>query len=239
VSPTAVCFTGAGLRRGFIAAQALALGVFAYGVAFGMLATGAGVSGWQAVAMSATINSSSAQTVAVNAMLTGVGLFATVTSVLMLNARYVFYGAAIRPWLGAVGGSRAWMSLFVLGDGNWVLAMRAHEAGERDAAYLAGAGLVMLVAWLLGTVFAGLFGQLIARPEALGLDFLLAAFCMAAAVEAARARPDGITLRCAVAALGAAGLVDQLGASHWATVAAGMAAIGVAWWADDIPRAQE
>jgi 4-azaleucine resistance transporter AzlC len=232
----AVSFTAVGLRRGFVAAQPLALGVFAYGVAFGLLAIGAGLPGWQAVAMSLAINSGSAQTVAVNGVLTGAGLLATVTSVLMLNARYLFYGAAIRPWLGAVGGPRAWMSLFVLGDGNWILAMRAHEAGERDAAYLAGAGLAMFAAWLLGTMCAGVFSQAIPRPELLGLDFLLVAFCAAAVVEAARARPDSASLRCGLAAVAAAWTVDRLNGSEWTTVAAGLAAIGVAWWTHENER---
>ena len=68
--------------------------------------------------MSAAVSSGSAQTVAVNGMLTASALAATVTAVLMINARYLFYGSVIRPGLGTVGGPMAWLWLFVLGDGN-------------------------------------------------------------------------------------------------------------------------
>jgi predicted branched-subunit amino acid permease len=88
----------------------------------------------------------------------------------------------------------------------------------------------MFAAWLLGTMCAGVFSQAIARPELLALDFLLVAFCAAAAVEAVRARPDRASLRCGLAAVASAWIVDRLNGSAWTTVAAGLAAIGVAWW---------
>lgn len=180
--------------------------------------------------MSAAVNSGSAQTVAANSLVTGAGLGATAASVLMLNAHYLFYGAALRPWLGSAGGARALPTLFLLGDGNWILSMRAHELGERDAAYVAGSGLAMYLAWLAGTACAAVFGQAIPRPESLGLDFLLAAFCAATAVVTMCARPAATTRHSALAALASALLVDRLAGPHWATVAAGIAAIAVAWF---------
>jgi len=95
-----VNFTAAGLRRGYLAAQPLALGVFVYGVTFGLLARNAGLSIIEAVLMSATVYSGSAQTATVSGIAAGAGIGASVVTILMLNARYLLYGAAWRPWLG-------------------------------------------------------------------------------------------------------------------------------------------
>ena len=92
-------FTRDGVRRGFVAAQPLAIGVLVYGLTFGLLAFGSGLSITDAVLMSATVYSGSAQTAAVGALATGAGLLATVSTVLLLNARYLLYGATLRPWL--------------------------------------------------------------------------------------------------------------------------------------------
>ena len=54
-------FTTAGLRRGYAHAQPMAVGVFAYAVTFGLLASDAGLSVLEAMFMSALVYSGSAQ----------------------------------------------------------------------------------------------------------------------------------------------------------------------------------
>lgn len=229
VPPSPMSFGLSGVRRGFIAVQPLALGIFVYGATFGLLAIGAGLSSLQAVAMSMTIYSGTAQTVTVNAMSNGSALAATALSVLLLNARYLFYGASLRPWLSDIGGARAYGSLFLLGDANWLMVMRRFEGGERDAGFVLGTGLGLYVAWALGTATAGVLGQVIPRPDRLGLDFLLVAFCAAMIVETVRIRPDRATVAACGGALAASLLVERLAPPGWSVVAAGLAGIAAAW----------
>ena len=125
---------------------------------------------------------------------TSASAVALATTILVVNARYVLYGATLRPWLGGVRGWQAYGTLSILADGNWILSSRAREGGEADAGYVFGSGLVMFVGWLVGTVLGALLGRLIADPEALGLDFLLVTFCAAALVPAYE---GGRTLLCA------------------------------------------
>lgn len=225
-------FTLAGVTRGFRAGQPLAFGVFVYGVAFGLLALAAAQGGSRALAMSAAINSGSAQTVVVNALATGMGLTATVIAVALLNARYLIYGASLHPWLGPVGGWRAYASLFLLGDGNWLLSLAARERGEQDAGYVLGSGLATYLAWLMGTLAGVLAGAWIPSPEALGLDFLLIALCAAMGMAALRnpsGRGSSVT---ALAALVAALGFDLLAGAGPAIVAAGVAGVATAWWSN-------
>ncbi len=213
-------FTAAGLRRGFASAQPLAVGVFAYGVTFGLLARDAGLSIVEAALMSATVYSGSAQVATVGGLVAGAGIVASVTTVLMLNARYVLYGAALRPWLGQVPGNQAYASLYVLGDGNWLLSMKAHAEGETDAAFILGSGLAMFLPWIGGTLIGSLAGDLIAHPEQLALDFLLIAFCAAMAIDLCKARAD---LWPAGTALLVALVANYLAPSEWTIVLAGLA----------------
>jgi len=110
-------FSSAGVRCGFVRAQGLAVGVFGYALAFGLLASDAGLSVLEAVLMSATVYSGSAQVATVGGLATGAGVLASVVTVLMLNARYLLYGASLRPWLGAATPGQAYASLYLLGDG--------------------------------------------------------------------------------------------------------------------------
>ena len=220
-------FTAAGFRRGYAQAQPLAIGVFAYAVTFGLLASDAGLSVLEAMLMSALVYSGSAQVATVGTLSPGATVLAGVVTVLMLNARYMLYGAALRPWLGQASVGNAYSSLYFLGDGNWVLAMKAHADGEHDAAYVLGSGLAMFLPWVGGTLLGSVAGGWMAHPRLLALDFLLTAFCAAMAVGLFKSRAD---LWPAGAALGVALVANAVAPSGWTIVAAGLTGAAVAWW---------
>jgi predicted branched-subunit amino acid permease len=225
-SPHAVAppATWAGFKRGFIPASALAPGNFIFGVTFGLLARQETLSALEAMLMSVLVFSGTAQIAAVSAMghgYVGFDAIASITTaILLLNARYLLYGAAMWPWLGAAPAHQVVPTLFYLGDASWVISMRAHAAGERDIYYVLGAGAASIAPWLLGTLAGSTAGGLLANPKALGLDFLLVAFAAAMGLGMLRSRPDwaGPT-----AALVVALVVDRLAPGGWTIVAAGIA----------------
>ena len=213
-------FSNTGLRRGYVAAQPLALGVFIYAVTFGLLARATGLSIAEAMLMSATVYSGSAQTATVSGMAAGAGIGASVATILMLNARYLLYGAALRPWLAQASPTQAYASLYFLGDSNWVLAMKAHANGESDAGFVFGSGIAMFIPWVGGTLVGSVVTEWVADPKVLGLDFLLVGFCMAMGTGLVKSRHD--LLPAAVAIVVAIG-VDRLAPGGWTIVAAGLA----------------
>jgi 4-azaleucine resistance transporter AzlC len=215
-------FSTAGWWRGFLRAQPLAVGVFGYAVAFGLLASDAGLSVLEAVLMSATVYSGSAQVATVGGLAAGAGILASVVTVLMLNARYLLYGASLRPWLSQSTPGQAYASLYFLGDGNWLLSMNARNTGEQDAGFVFGSGIAMFLPWVGGTLLGSVAGNWIGRPELLALDFLLVAFCAAMAVDLFKSRGDlWIVAVAAAVALG----VDRFAPSGWTIVATGVAGI--------------
>ncbi|MBX3587139.1 MAG: AzlC family ABC transporter permease [Ramlibacter sp.] len=226
-APPPVSFTTDGVRRGFFAAQVLAPGVVFYALVFGVVASERGLTSLQAMLMSAVVYSGSAQLATLQGW-TGAALITPlVVTILVLNARYVLYGAAIYPWLSQASRGQAYGTLFFLGDGSWAMAMREYEAGYRDAGYVLGSGVAMFVPWVLGTLAGHLLARQVPHPATFGLDFVLVAFAAVIGLQMWRGRTD---LWPAAAAALAALVCHRLLPGGWYIVAAGLAGGTVGAW---------
>jgi 4-azaleucine resistance transporter AzlC len=179
---SAVRFSTAGIRDGFVECLPVAVGVAGYGVVFGMLARRAGLRVAEAALMSATVLAGAAQLLTIELWETPVPVVAVVVTTLVVNLRYVLMGAALRPWLGHLQPAKVYGSVFFVADENWALTMGQFEAGGRQGAYLLGSGLAIWSAWVLATVVGAVAGGLIGEPARYGLDFVLTAVFLAIAV---------------------------------------------------------
>ncbi|MGL5446864.1 MAG: AzlC family ABC transporter permease [Rhabdaerophilum sp.] len=226
-----VTFTRAGITRGLHRGHAFALGVFIYGLAFGLVADQAQFSTLQAMLISAIVYSGSAQMAALGVLAASTSPVASLAwtvlaLILVINARYLLFGATLRPWLGQVTPVQAYSSLCILGDGNWLMSLKAYDDGERDAGFVFGSGLSSYVAWLTGTLLGSLMGGSAPNPKVLGLDFMLVAFSAAMMVGMFRQRSDfGVVAVAVLAALA----VTLAGSVAWAPVVAGVAGGVFAW----------
>ena len=207
----------------------LGFSIFAYGLGFGLVAAQAGFGIGKAVLTSAAIYSGSAQLAAMTLLQTGEAtLWALFATILVINARYLLFGAALQPWLWQAGKLRAYGSLLLLGDSNWMLTMRMIRAGEEDRAYLAGTGLPITLSWLGGTGLGAAAVAVLPRPEAMGFDLMLAAFAASMVTAMTKSRSDLMpVLVGAGVALGVAQLVGPAPAILAAGLAGGaVAALG-------------
>jgi predicted branched-subunit amino acid permease len=216
-----VPFTANGFWRGARDAWPLGISIFVYGLAFGLVAAQASFGWAKALATSAVVYSGSAQLAAVNLIQTGQATVTTLAAtVFVINARYLLFGAALQPWLGQTTPARAYGSLLLLGDANWIMVMRAIDAGEADRAYLPGTGLPMFAGWLGGTWAGAVFGGVLPAPEALGVDLMLPAF--AAAMMTAMVKTPAALLPVAIGAATTLA-VARVAGPGWAIIAAGLA----------------
>lgn len=219
-------FTLDGFRRGARDGVPLAVSIFAYGLGFGLVAAQAGFGVGKAVATSAAIYSGSAQLAAVNLLQTGQAtawaLFATI---LVINARYLLFGATLQPWLWSAGPLKAYGSLLLLGDANWLMTMRAIRTGEEDRAYLAGTGAPIAVGWLSGTALGAAAVSVLPAPQALGFDLMLPCFAAGMVTAMVKTRVD--LLPVAVGAAAALAIFHLLGPAP-AIIGAGLAGGAVA-----------
>lgn len=219
-------FSFDGFRRGARDGVPLAVSIFAYGVGFGLVAAQAGFGVGKAVATSAAIYSGSAQLAAVNLLQTGEAtLWALFATILVINARYLLFGATLQPWLWQAGPVRAYGSLLLLGDANWMMTMRKIREGEADRAYLAGTGTPITVGWLAGTALGAGAVSVLPRPEALGFDLMLACFAAGMVTAMVKTRVDLMPV--AVGAGSALVIFHLLGPAA-AVIGAGLAGAAVA-----------
>ena len=202
-------------------AQPLAPGAFLYGIVFGVLASERQLSAMQALAMSVFVYSGSAQLAALQVWSSSAAVLPLLATVLMMNARYVLYGAAIQPWLSQARPGQSAASLYLLGDGSWAMAMREYHAGYRDAGFILGSGLACFFPWVLGTVGGHLLAHSVPDPARWGLDFMLVAFSAAIGLALWRGRSD---LAPVLAAAATGFVVHRWVPGAWYIVAAGLAA---------------
>jgi predicted branched-subunit amino acid permease len=158
----------------------------------------------------------------------GAAPLAIIMAVVIINARYLLYSATLRPWMGALPAWQAYPTLFVTGDGSWAMSMRAQAGGERDAGFVFGSGVAMVLPWVVGTIIGHLAGGLVRDPARYGLDFMLVAFAAAMGSGMFRGRTD--VLPAAVAATVAVACFPRAGAG-WTMVLAGLAGAAVAAFA--------
>jgi 4-azaleucine resistance transporter AzlC len=226
-SPPETTFTRAGIRRGFILAQPLAPGVLLYGLVFGVLASERGMSWLHAMLMSIFVYSGSAQLAALQNLSQSALVLPLVATILVMNARYVLYGAAIQPWLAGATRTQALGSLFFMGDGNWALSMKEYHDGYRDAGFVLGSGVAMFVPWVGGTLAGHVLANNVPNPAAFGLDFMLVAFAAAIGISVWRGKAD---IWPAIAAAAVALALHRLVPGGWYIVGAGLAGGLVGAW---------
>ena len=144
------------LRRGAVTAVPLGIAVGLFGVSFGVLsASTGGLGALPAVAMSATAFAGSAQFAAASVLSAGGGPVAAVVAALLLNARYLPIGVSVAPFLRG-GPLRRFLTAQLVVDESWAIAARGD--GDFDPDRLVGAGIVLWLCWVGGTI-VGVVGE--------------------------------------------------------------------------------
>lgn len=165
------------LRRGAVTALPLAVAVGLFGVSFGVLsATSGGMGALPALVMSATTFAGSAQFAAASIVAGGGQPVAAIAAALLLNARYLPIGVSVARFLPGGPVSRFARAQLVV-DESWAIAARGE--GRFDPHRLVGAGIVLWLAWVAGTVVGVLGGEALGDPADLGLDAAFPALFLA------------------------------------------------------------
>jgi predicted branched-subunit amino acid permease len=197
---------------------------FVYGLAFGSLAATQGLSLVEATLMSVLVFSGTAQIAVVQIWSSQPGLVPAAMIVLIANVRYVLMSASLRPWLGTVSPWRVYPLLTFMVDSAYAQGLRSRADGNEDAGIILGSGLASFTGWVIATALGFVSGQLFANPRAIGLDFVVIAFCLAAATVMARILGTPRKLLPALVAGLIIVVIDRVFPGPWTVVAAGLAA---------------
>lgn len=177
--PDRPSFTLSGCLRGARYSLPLWPGILVFGSAFGAAAVQKGLTFGQTMGMTAFVYAGASQMVALELwpQVWTPGNILTVTAVVaVINARMILMGAAIQPWLAREPKARSALNLFFLTDANWLIGTGYHAGGGRDVGVLFGAGVMIWVVWVLGTLPGYFAGALIPDPGRFGLDLILPLF---------------------------------------------------------------
>ena len=175
------------LRSGAVTALPLAVAVALFGVSFGVLsaATG-GMGALPAIVMSATTFAGSAQFAAASILASGGQPIAAVAAALLLNARYLPIGVSVARYLPGTVSSRFAKAQLVV-DESWAIAARTD--GTFEPGRLIGAGIVLWLSWVGGTIIGVVGGDALGDPASLRLDAAFPALFLALLIGQLRSQP--------------------------------------------------
>ena len=215
--------------RGVRAELPILLGVTPFGMIYGVLAASAGLSPFDAQAMSAVVFAGSSQFMLVQLFEMGTPAIMMILTGFVINLRHALYSASIAPYTRHL--STLWKVVlsYLLTDEAYAVAVmryRDDEAITHKHWFFLGAGLALWICWQVSTA-AGLFLGAQVPPE-WGLDFTLALTFIAIAVPAIKDRPSLLSaLSAGATALLTWNLPYKLG-----LIASALVGIGVGLWSE-------
>ncbi|MGR3492836.1 MAG: AzlC family ABC transporter permease [Shimia sp.] len=170
------------MRQGLLAILPLALGVAAYGFAFGVLAAEAGFSAEGVAVMALAVFAGSSQIAAVDQFLSAGTVLGAAFAGAALNLRYIGIVASVVPVLREVQWPWRLIALQGATDENFALTLseRAKDPSV-GGRFLLGTCFGLLAAWAVSTTAGALVGAAVPNLERFGIGFAFTAAFIAMA----------------------------------------------------------
>jgi 4-azaleucine resistance transporter AzlC len=185
-----VVLTGGGLLAGARRSLPIAVGIFTYGLVFGVLARQAGLSLGESALMSSLVYAGASQFTALGLWQWPVPSVAIVLTTFVVNLRHMMMSASLYPLLAKLRRPAVYGMLFFLTDESWALTAGEMAGGGRDVAFFLGAALTLFATWQSATVVGYVLGNAIPDPARWGLDFAFIAVFIVLLVGLWRGKRD-------------------------------------------------
>ncbi|MEM7215523.1 MAG: AzlC family ABC transporter permease [Pseudomonadota bacterium] len=196
-----------------------------FGMLFGATGVSNGLTLGQTLLSSASVFAGASQFVFLDLYNQQVPVWSVLLAVFAVNFRHVLYSASIGRFMGAFSTLAKYFGFFLLSDPSFAAGERRAETRTLAPSYYFGFAASLYPVWLLSTLVGGLSGNLIAEPEAFGMDMLLSLYFLAL-LMGFRSRPNWLTT---VLASGfVAILVFKTFGSPWHIMVGGLAGVVVA-----------
>ena len=204
----------------------LQLGVFPFGVVFGVLGTSAGLSPLEAVLMSSLVFGGASQIVFVQLWAAGAPPIVVGGSVAIVNARHLLYSAAMAPYLASKPLSWRILLAYLLTDEAFIVSSKRFQSDHAELAHfhLLGSGLTLWVCWQIATIFGVFAGTTI--PESWHLEFAIPLTFIALIAPSLRNWPHVVA---SFVAAGVAVMGQALPYNSWLILAAVLGVIVGGW----------
>ena len=170
----------------------LVVGAIPFGIIFGTLAAGSGLSFAGTAAMSAAVFAGSSQFIAVGLIATGTNWPYIVLTTFVVNLRHALYSATLAPHVKHLSSSWHIPLAFWLTDETFVIAANRYNQADSPPHkhwYYLGSALFMYLNWNTCTWLGLTLGQFIPNAAAWGLDFAMPVTFISLVVPYLKNRP--------------------------------------------------
>ncbi|MFU8794818.1 MAG: AzlC family ABC transporter permease [Dethiobacteria bacterium] len=173
--------TNKGALAGTVRAVPIMLGYLPIGLAFGVLASTAGLSVFSATAMSLFLFAGSAQLISVGMIEAGASVAAITMTVFLVNLRHLLMSAYLAPYLGKL---KTWQQVIfsyeITDESFAVHSAHFRKEGVPPANQLFALNHSAHLAWIVGTILGAWLGNLLSFDiAAYGIDYALPAMFIA------------------------------------------------------------
>lgn len=175
------------------------LGVFPFGLAYGIVAQASGLTAAETMLMSLLVFAGAAQFVSLAMFAAGAGAAMIAATALLVNLRHLLMGASLAPYMTGLSLPRKALLSFGMADETYAVTISRVQTAGYSAAYQLGSNAAGYITWTLSTAGGILLGSRISDPLSWGLDFAMPATFLALLVP--RLADKRNLLVCAVAAV--------------------------------------
>ena len=146
------------------------LGVFPFGLVFGVIAMASGLSTLEAILMSSIIFGGASQIVFVQLWSTGVPSFIVGSSVAIVNLRHLLYSASLTKYVEKLPLRWRMTLAYLLTDQSYAVMIskyRDKEFSKYSHYYFLGSGITLWLGWQIATIFGVLGASFISEEWSL------------------------------------------------------------------------
>ena len=207
------------------------LGVFPFGLVFGVIAMASGLSTLEAILMSSIIFGGASQIVFVQLWSAGVPYFIVGSSVSIVNLRHLLYSASLTKYVESLPLKWRMILAYLLTDQSYALMVqkyRIDKFSDYNHYYFLGSGLTLWLGWQIATIIGVLGASFIS--EQWSLTFAISLTFIAIVIPLLKTKADLIA--CFVAGILSI-LLQPLPWKLW-LILAGLGGIAAGWIATTI-----
>lgn len=162
-------------QQGVRSALPIVFGYTPIGLAFGVLATQAGLTEWQVLLMSLLVYAGSSQFIAVSLLAAEAMTGTIVATTFLVNSRHILMSASLAPHYKHFSIPLLAILSFGITDETYAVTTAELTKGAKTPGYLLGLNATAQFWWVLSTVAGARAGSVISHPEAFGLNYALPA----------------------------------------------------------------
>ncbi|MER0239475.1 AzlC family ABC transporter permease [Fulvimarina sp. MAC8] len=155
------------------------LAIVPFGMVYGTVAAGEGLTLLQTLGFSASVYAGASQLAALQLIGIGAPVWSVLLAVFALNFRHVLYSASVGRHIRHFSRPAKALAFFLLVDPTFGAAEAKAARGELTTRYYFVYALSLYLFWLLSSGLGAIFGSLIEDPAAYGIDFVLPVYFLA------------------------------------------------------------